>query len=76
MISHFRLASSQSTGEALPSTKTFPGSLQALLSCVQSCPGWCEDTGLGEGLHHQERGLGAASIDSRQDVCWHFVGWV
>lgn len=47
MISHFRLASSQSTGEALPSTKTFLGSSQALLSCVQSCPGWCEDTGPG-----------------------------
>lgn len=40
MISHYRLVSSQSTGGGChPLVKDVSGFLQALLSCVQSCPG-------------------------------------
>lgn len=40
MISHYRLVSSQSTrGGCRPLVKDVLGFLQALLSCVQSCPG-------------------------------------
>lgn len=71
MISHFCLVSSQSKREARhpppPSLdKDVFGFLQALLSCVQSC------LGKRRGLHRRKCRLAAASIDSRQDACWHF----